>query len=653
MRCIRGAKFVYLLNFSTGKADFLKLSYRGSMRLSCFLLLFPFFLCMPLAWAGLDTITPSAPVKQFRFPKFGSEGYTQWVLKGGVGIYDGPEQIRVEAMGLRVYTGDARMALELSLDSPDAILRMEENRAVSEAPISIEGKNFTITGKGWDWNGTSKDINVLQESRVEFSQSIMGLSSETDETAIEETTLVQSEALNLKTTETDYTFKFTGGVIAESNTLRLESDRLDARAVTPEGSDASNLPVSGSLTGLKDLVAIGSVLVTEDNRQLKAERAEFYPSSDMLKLKGAVEVATSNALIYGDSILSQSGVVTIQGQKNGARAQMTLMQAGGLGLSGSTSLDEVTLIHADTIVMQERGEDTIYEFSGRVEIFSGMVTVRAEKLFVESSEDGTAKDSVSGDALAMGTVNVLRAEGNVYINDDGTIVQAGKATFYPERNLAKLSESPRLSKEGTVVSGARMELTSDKSYVFGTREEVVRVLLPELPDLGYESLEESSEATSVVSTNATRGANEPTIIQSQYLEMTNEESNELFIFKDSVEVFATNLEARCEYMEVSATNEAEISEEGELGAWRIESIDASDQVRIQQEGRTATADSASIEPLENRMVLTGNARVDDSRGKVRGERLILNQGESRAIIEGGNDGERATVILPALNQSKE
>ena len=625
----------------------------GSMRLFCFPLLFPFFLCMPLAWAGLDTITPSAPVKQFRFPKFGSEGYTQWVLKGGVGIYDGPEQIRVEAMGLRVYTGDARMALELSLDSPDAILRMEENRAVSEAPISIEGKNFTITGKGWDWNGTSKDINVLQESRVEFSQSIMGLSSETDETAIEETTLVQSEALNLKTTETDYTFKFTGGVIAESNTLRLESDRLDARAVTPEGSDASNLPVSGSLTGLKDLVAIGSVLVTEDNRQLKAERAEFYPSSDMLKLKGAVEVATSNALIYGDSILSQSGVVTIQGQKNGARAQMTLMQAGGLGLSGSTSLDEVTLIHADTIVMKERGEDTIYEFSGRVEIFSGMVTVRAEKLFVESSEDGTAEDSVSEDALAMGTVNVLRAEGNVYINDDGAIVQAGKATFYPEKNLARLSESPRLSKEGTVVSGARMELTSDKSYVFGTREEVVHVLLPELPDLGYESLEESSEATSLVSTNATQGANEPTIIQSQYLEMTNEESNELFIFKDSVEVFATNLEARCEYMEVSATNEAEISEEGELGAWRIERIDASDQLRIQQEGRTATADSASIEPLENRMVLTGNARVDDSRGKVRGERLILNQGESRAIIEGGNDGERATVILPALNQSKE
>ena len=80
-------------------------------------------------------MTPSAPVKNFRLPRFGENGYTQWVLQGGKGIYDSAEQIRIEDMALRVYSGDERMALEMTMDSPEATVLVKENRAVSEGPI--------------------------------------------------------------------------------------------------------------------------------------------------------------------------------------------------------------------------------------------------------------------------------------------------------------------------------------------------------------------------------------------------------------------------------------------------------------------------------------------------------------------------------------
>ena len=82
-------------------------------------------------------MTPNAPVKNFRLPRFGANGFTDWVLQGERGLYDGEEQVRVEGMSMRVYSGDERMALELSMDSPTTTLRLEENRAYSDDTIEI------------------------------------------------------------------------------------------------------------------------------------------------------------------------------------------------------------------------------------------------------------------------------------------------------------------------------------------------------------------------------------------------------------------------------------------------------------------------------------------------------------------------------------
>lgn len=616
------------------------------MRLLCLIVL----LCglsSPVAGTGLDVIAPSAPVKDFRFPNFGPNGYTQWVLQGEKGIYDGPEQIRVEAMRLRVYTGDERMAVELSMDSPMAAIRLQENRAESKESIRITGENFEITGMGWNWNGDDKDIVVSDAARVEFTEGIFvneKIGEKSDDKAEVGLTVVRSESLRLKTTAEDFAFDFTGAVEVESGAMRLWSERLLARADTPQGSDASGLPMSGGLQGLRDLLAEGSVVLEEGKRRLKAERARFFPGTEVVELEGSVQVEVASALINGEHIRSEGGQVEITGKEGVSRAQMVLVQTGGLGLSGKSSLDEVTIIHADEIVMQESKASTEFEFEGRVEIFSGALTLRAEQLTVILEPPEAAPKKAEED-LPVGEVRELYARGSVYIEEEGMEVQTEEARFFPNQEKAKLRGNPRLSHEGAVVSGARMDLSPEKAWVYGDGERRVQVLLPELPNLGYDNFEgEGKEEESPTI------AREATLIESETLEMREEDWGQLYTFRDSVKVTGTNLLATCGEMEVRATREMK-PEDGEaslMGAMQIEQIFARESVQIEQEGRVTRSETALIDPLTSRLVLVGDAQVDDERGQVRGERLILNQGERRAIVEGGPGGKRARVTLPEL-----
>jgi hypothetical protein len=192
-------------------------------------------------------MTPSAPVQNFSLPHFGENGYTQWVLQGGKGIYDSAEQIRIEEMALRVYSGDERMALEMTMDSPEATLLTAENRAVSDGPIEIVGGNFKVSGVGWTWNGLTKEIEVKFDVVVEFTQGMAGMLTGAvapEGTAIERTE-IHSRSLLLHTTAEAYRFTFTDSVHAVSGEMDLKSEVLVAVADAPKGKKGDRSTVAG------------------------------------------------------------------------------------------------------------------------------------------------------------------------------------------------------------------------------------------------------------------------------------------------------------------------------------------------------------------------------------------------------------------------
>lgn len=593
-------------------------------------------------------MTPNAPVQDFRFPRFGENGYTQWVLQGEQGIYDSAAQIRVAGMALRVYSGDERMARELALDSPQATLRLQENRAFSEDAITIIGANFKITGVGWEWSGETKEIIVKTETAVQFTQAIATAFSGAAPDA-ERKTEIRSERLLLRTTEEGYYFEFTGQVEARSQEMDLQAERLIAIADPPRGREEAEAPAPPTapteLDSLRRVFAEANVVITQAGKTVQADEAEFFPRDARALLNGNASVTTAGAYLSGERIRSQSGEIVLSGAEGQGRAQMILMETGGLGLRGTSALSAETIVLADTIIMRELPGENRFLFQGKVEVMSGALQVRAGKMTIVSTPGDPGESVPEASEFQVGEVASIVAEDNVEIEQSGQLATGERATFYPDEQRAVLTGEPRVTNGDALVSGHSMELKPRHAIIRGEAGGPVTVRLPQLPDLGYDL---SAPNTAAEGTPPADLERVDTVVTSQVLRMIEEADHTLFRFTDAVRVEATNLSATSERLDVIA-REAVNPRPGAATPLQLERIEAHGGVEITQAGRISTAEKAFILPGEGKLVLEGDAVVDDERGRVSGHRMTLLQGQRRAIVEGGGSGDgRARITLPAL-----
>ncbi len=68
----------------------------------------------------------------------------------------------------------------------------------------------------------------------------------------------------------------------------------------------------------------------------------------------------------------------------------------------------------------------------------------------------------------------------------------------------------------------------------------------------------------------------------------------------------------------------------------VREIEALGNVVVNQEGRVAMGEKAVYYSREEKIVLTGNARIVENENKLGGERIILFLRENRSVVEGGN-----------------
>ncbi len=67
----------------------------------------------------------------------------------------------------------------------------------------------------------------------------------------------------------------------------------------------------------------------------------------------------------------------------------------------------------------------------------------------------------------------------------------------------------------------------------------------------------------------------------------------------------------------------------------VREIEALGKVVVTQEGRVAKGEKATYYSLEEKLVLTGDARIVENENQLRGERIILFLRENRSVVEGG------------------
>lgn len=131
-------------------------------------------------------IIPTAPIVDFRLPVFNEEGFRVWELRGSEAIYD-PKAQRAEIKGLRlrVFSGDDRNLVENTVESPLAIVLVNERSISGPGLIHLvgaeRGREFEVRGEDWTYQETLpgpdnpqkvKSVVIRKNVVVTFSEDI-------------------------------------------------------------------------------------------------------------------------------------------------------------------------------------------------------------------------------------------------------------------------------------------------------------------------------------------------------------------------------------------------------------------------------------------------------------------------------------------------
>lgn len=113
------------------------------------------------------------------------------------------------------------------------------------------------------------------------------------------------------------------------------------------------------------------------------------------------------------------------------------------------------------------------------------------------------------------------------------------------------------------------------------------------------------------------------------------------LYRGSVNVKQGNLVIDCGELEISYEGEPRGDDKLE-----IRSITARGDVVIRQGSRRATGDEARFDQVEKKVLLLGNARIEDGASEVEGDRLTVFLDEGRSIIEASDKKRVSAVLFP-------
>ncbi len=139
----------------------------------------------------------------------------------------------------------------------------------------------------------------------------------------------------------------------------------------------------------------------------------------------------------------------------------------------------------------------------------------------------------------------------------------------------------------------------------------------------------------------------PTEITCESAQVENDGTNASFVFMNNVQLLATNLELRCDRLEVYTLRRG--PEDAAIGDdfSPVQRIVAIGDVSIAQAERTATAGRLEMKPNEDSITLYENPVVVQAGVTFTGPELIIERGKGRIFIP-GNERDMVRFVGPAI-----
>ena len=135
---------------------------------------FCFILVLSFSAFGATTKLPSwvseEPIINFTFPFFEEDGSPKWTLLGHEGRYQEDHTFHVVEMSLKSFQAQDHPDDFLLLESPKAILEIDDERAFGKEGITVTSSQFLLTGDQWTWNAAKDLMTVEKNVKVQFTQ---------------------------------------------------------------------------------------------------------------------------------------------------------------------------------------------------------------------------------------------------------------------------------------------------------------------------------------------------------------------------------------------------------------------------------------------------------------------------------------------------
>lgn len=138
-------------------------------------------------------------------------------------------------------------------------------------------------------------------------------------------TVIESQALDSQSSDTQTVSVFTGNVTVTGNAVRITCDRLEVISLRSGGRE----DIIGKQERFKSLVATGKVHIVQADREATCERAEVLPGEDRITLTGRPMVVDrgNNSTATGEPLILYRG----QRRVSGTNVRITLPPLKDLG----------------------------------------------------------------------------------------------------------------------------------------------------------------------------------------------------------------------------------------------------------------------------------------------------------------------------------
>ncbi len=523
-------------------------------------------LCAQTQDNELTRFEASAPVRDFSLPMFGDGGFKTWDLSGKQGRYQSQERIDIEGARLRLFSGDESARVEVTIESPQALVNPKLGLAQGADFLYVHGPGYSVTGRDWVWNEREKTLTIKKDVQVTFA------SEKEDGTPI----TVMSRRLSISTQPDQYYFRFEGAVKVINGPTEMQTPSLEAWSWRADNlADAS----ASRLRGVRRILADKGVTVSQQGgRTLTAQRAEMPESGggSEIVLTGSPEMRDSqnDAVLTGGEVRlwrDRQKVLVFPKEGGRVRASLPPMEKDAPGRMDITS---------ERLELEPRPDGgRSLSFFDKVEVADPGSKVWCDRLTADISPG--SGDGLSLEAGKKGALELITAHGNVIVDQSSRRTRAKEGRIDPEKGEATLTGDPMVvdNLNGAILEGDRIILVKAgaKALVFGAPGKQAHVTLAPMQQ--------------------TVGGNF-THIYSDSLQMTRGQDVSVVSFLDNVKVESGDMRMTCGGLDVFVAQENAPKKDAASpeGLGKIARIEAREQVRYSQQDMRGHAARIEIFP---------------------------------------------------------